>query len=145
MQALLRCKLLSAAFLGAFCGCLCKVLGHAPAKAKRAAAPFLDEASLPLLAQAVALDPRYGARKTRELVYGTAGGSLILSSKVGQSGVPHHKRATDKLPGLPRGHATLLAAVHRTMLRCAHKAALAAAAAGSMNWGGWEPSRQIEI
>ncbi|KAI3429426.1 hypothetical protein D9Q98_005520 [Chlorella vulgaris] len=30
---------------------------------------------------AVALDPRYGARKTRELVYGTAGGSLILSSK----------------------------------------------------------------
>ena len=33
--------------------------------------------------QAVALDPRYGGRKTRELVYGTAAGSLMLSSKVG--------------------------------------------------------------
>lgn len=32
--------------------------------------------------QAVALDPRYATRKTRELVYGTAAGSLVLSSKV---------------------------------------------------------------
>lgn len=32
--------------------------------------------------QTLCLDPRYGSRKTRELVYGTAGGALILSSKV---------------------------------------------------------------
>ncbi|EFN59982.1 hypothetical protein CHLNCDRAFT_133107 [Chlorella variabilis] len=29
----------------------------------------------------VALEPRYASRKTRELVYGTAGGALVLSSK----------------------------------------------------------------
>lgn len=44
-------------------------------------------ASLRLLVQAVALDPRYAARKTREVVYGTAQGTLILSSKA--SGAPH--------------------------------------------------------
>lgn len=36
---------------------------------------------LPCL-QAVALDPRYAARKTREVIYGTGQGTLILSSKV---------------------------------------------------------------
>lgn len=44
-------------------------------------------ASLRLLVQAVALDPRYAARKTREVVYGTAQGTLILSSKA--SCAPH--------------------------------------------------------
>lgn len=34
--------------------------------------------------QTVALEPRYASRKTRELVYGTAGGALVLSSKVGR-------------------------------------------------------------
>jgi hypothetical protein len=37
---------------------------------------------LPCLPQAVCLDPRYAARKTHELVYGTAAGALTLSSKV---------------------------------------------------------------
>ena len=37
----------------------------------------------PCSLQAVCLDPRYAGRKTHELVYGTAGGALTLSSKAG--------------------------------------------------------------
>jgi hypothetical protein len=40
------------------------------------------QASLPLCLQAVALDPRYGLRKSREVVVGGAAGQLVLCSKV---------------------------------------------------------------
>lgn len=53
--------------------------------------------------QTVALDPRYGSRKTREFVYGTAAGSLALCSKVGRPGRgwPSHDGPPFALPHVP--------------------------------------------
>ena len=60
---------------------------------------YIAAAAMAPLPQAVALDPRYAARKTREVVYGTAQGKLVLSSKASwQACGPSHGGAA---PGLP--------------------------------------------